>query len=293
MRPTIPALALLLAAAPAAAKTVESFQIATGNEALLEGRELSHFENSVWVQKSWTNFERSVNTLYLGTELLVEPFSDGATGGTAYGRDLESVFLGYKLRTYLPDWYSLNVRLRIPVDLPADPFGRTYCGADEPEPPPGAPPPSCAPHRSFFDRLQLRVDPLLVQKAWNLFTLYDRNRVTVATDAVEYGNKLKLIDTIPDLEFPIATYVGTDLRLKKSYGDGGRVRDDLLVGMASNLSDWAHVGIEMKYRLDTDPEQHGAFLAEVYVELLWDVYFDNTFGASEREGRTAATEARD
>src|SRR5207253_737354 len=192
-----PLVAILLAGA------VESFQVAAYNETQVEGRKLVYDETDVWMQKSWATFDRSTNTFYAGVESLVEPADQGSV--RRYGMDVASAIVGFKHKTYLPDWYSLNVRLRVPVMTPRDPFG--------------------AP-RSWDDRLQLRLDPVIVQKSWNLFTVYDRNRVTLTPQYLEYGNKLKLIETTPDLDFPIAMYAGLDLRLRKGFDGSGFVRGD-------------------------------------------------------------------
>ena len=259
-----PLVAILLAGA------VESFQVAAYNETQVEGRKLVYDETDVWMQKSWATFDRSTNTFYAGVESLVEPADQGSV--RRYGMDVASAIVGFKHKTYLPDWYSLNVRLRVPVMTPRDPFG--------------------AP-RSWDDRLQLRLDPVIVQKSWNLFTVYDRNRVTLTPQYLEYGNKLKLIQTTPDLEFPIAMYAGLDLRLRKRFDGGGFARGDALVGIASNFTDWMHLAVDLKYRTSSEADDSGRFLGEVYLELSWDVFFDNTFGGANRRTRSVSESAKD
>ena len=53
---------------------------------------------------------------------------------------------------------------------------------------------ACAEQRNWWDRFELRADPLLVSKTWNLLTLYDRNRLTLWPQYLEYANKLKVTD---------------------------------------------------------------------------------------------------
>jgi hypothetical protein len=260
-----------LAAIALLAGAVESFQVAAYNETQAEGRNLVYNETDVWLQKSWSAFDRSTQTFYIGLESLVEPSEQSDV--RRYGVDVGSAIIGYKRRTYLPDWYTFNIRLRVPVMRPHDPFG--------------------APRR-WSDRLQLRADPVIVAKTWNLFTLYDRNRLTLTPQYLEYGNKLKLIQTTPDLEFPIAMYAGLDLRLRQEFDGSRMARGDALVGMASNFTDWMHLAVDLKYRTSTDPGGTNRFLGEVYLEMSWDVFFDNTFGsASSRRPRSVSESAKD
>lgn len=289
----------LLAARTVSAKAVETFQIVVGNEThVADGSEVLYLENLVWLQKSWKSFSRTKHTIFAGTEMLAEPMLHGYTGTTRYGVDTAAVFVGYKARTYLPDWYNFNIKLRIPIWVPADPHGRARCD-EEPLPTPGdrweaVTPQQCASYREFTDRLELRSDPLLVKKTWNLFTVYDRNRITASLHTIEYSNKLKLITTTPDLEFPIAMYIGDEIRFRKNLTEpGGRVRNDLIVGLASNFFDWLHLGIEMMYHLDTKSSANGAFIAELYLEFYFDIFFDNTVGDADTATMAVYEEARD
>lgn len=269
----IAAALLALAATRAQAKTVESFQFVMGNELDAEGSQPFLLENTAWVQKSWANFDRDVHTLALGTDYEMDSGIQPGTGyrmlgASDWGIDNFGVTFGYKFRTYLPDWYNLAIRLRVPVMVPNQ--------AD----------------RKWSDRLELRADPLLVNKSWNLFTVWDRNRITAISHYLEYGNKLKLIRTVPDLNFPIAMYAGFDLRVRKYLDeDGGRMRNDFLVGIASNYSDWLHIAVDFMYRVDTKESTNNTFLAIAYMELYFDIFFDNTFGAAEK--RQVHEEERD
>ena len=63
--------------------------------------------------------------------------------------------------------------------------------------------------------------------------------------------------------------------------------------MASNFTDWMHLAVDLKYRTSTEADDSGRFLGEVYLELSWDVFFDNTFGGANRRTRSVSESAKD
>ena len=267
---TASVMALLLTAPAARAKTVESFQAVATNEVLTEGPQLAWLESAAWVQKPWTSFDRSTHTVYLGVETLMQT-DTGARGNERFGFDVLSLIVGYRLRTYLPDWYNFQIRLRVPFAAPPDSTGRTR-----------------------LDRLEVRVDPLLYQKTWNLWTISERNRLTWNPERFEFANKLRFINVVPDLDFPIATYVGIDLRLRRAHEDGSfRARNDFLLGMASNFTDWMHLAVELKSRVDTKPGGNIPLMVDLYLEFNFDIFFDNTFGGASKRQRDVRHDERD
>ncbi|MBI2372530.1 MAG: hypothetical protein HYV07_00890 [Deltaproteobacteria bacterium] len=278
------ALGSLATSSLASAKAVESIQIVVGNELrLMEGSDVVYFENVLQVQKGWATFERDQHTVFAGTELLLEPVTLGDRARV--GVDTIAGVVGYRFATYEPDWYTFAVKLRVPFGVVGDPFRRPVCGTAED--------PGCLEPRSYGDRLQLVVDPIFFKKTWNLFAIQDRNRLTFDLQSAEYGNKIRFVDISPDLDFPIALYAGNDLRLKKELtSEGGRIRDDLFVGLASNFTDWLHLGLDVMFHLDTKAELDRSFVTQVYLELYFDVLFDNTSGGTPAR-RGAHEEARD
>ncbi|MBI4818165.1 MAG: hypothetical protein HY791_18020 [Deltaproteobacteria bacterium] len=270
-------LIILFGSTAADAKAVESIQFIVGSEVrIADGSELLYLENVTQLNKSWATFDRDVHSVFAGTELLLEPVEFGDR--TKLGFDTVAAIVGYKFTTYDPDWYNFGVKLRVPLTAPGDPFDRPVCRA--------TPVPSCTDERSYGDRLQLVVDPLFFKKTWNLFAIQDRNRVTLDLGSIEYGNKVRFLDLSPDLDFPIALYVGNDVRLKVDFETGfsGRARDDIFVGIASNVYDWLHVAVDVMVHFDTKEELNQSFVSQVYLEFYFDVLFDNTVERAPRRG---------
>ena len=54
-----------------------------------------------------------------------------------------------------------------------------------------------------------------------------------------------------------------------------------------------HLAVDLKYRTSSEADDSGRFLGEVYLELSWDVFFDNTFGGANRRTRSVSESAKD
>ena len=70
-------------------------------------------------------------------------------------------------------------------------------------------------------------------------------------------------------------------------------RNDFLLGIASNFTDWLHLAAELKTRLDTRRGENVPLIVEVYAELTFDIFFDNTFGGAGRRQRDVRHDARE